>query len=307
MSAMGELRGRVYRLLNPDDRSDRLSHAVNLSIIALVVLNVVCASLETVHTLYDAYRPIFWSIEIASITIFSLEYVLRFWSATENVAYTGRLQYFFSFNSIVDLLAVVPFFIGLLFGLDLRALVVLRLLRLLKLVRYFQPLAILGAVMKAEFRGFMTAMFVLVILVFVAATGIYIFEREAQPEVFGSIPQSMWWAIVTLTTLGYGDVIPITVPGRVFAALITVFSIGAVALPAGMLASRFSEELKKRKDEMDDHITKLAAAGGVLDLERLEQLRDELCLSEDDVQQLLERHQERHDVCPLCQGKGEYR
>jgi voltage-gated potassium channel len=139
----------------------------------------------------------------------------------------------------------------------------LRLLRLLKLVRYFKSLAILGDVLKAEFRALTAAMFVLMILVSIAATGIYFFESQIQPHFFGSIPQSMWWATVTLTTLGYGDVVPLTAAGRIFAAVITVLSIGTVALPAGMLASRFSEELRKCKNAPDERIFLLVADGAL--------------------------------------------
>lgn len=306
MSSLASLRGRVYRLLNPEDRGDRLSHAVNLIIIILILLNVLSASLETVASLYEAYRPAFRTIELLSVGVFSIEYLLRFWSAPEDDRYKSRLDYFLSFNSVVDLLAITPFYLGLFFHFDLRALIALRLLRLLKLVRYFQPLAILGAVMRAEFRGFITAMFVLAILVFIAATGIYYFERDAQPEVFGSIPESMWWAIVTLTTLGYGDVIPVTAPGRVFAAFITVFSIGTVALPTGMLASRFSEELKKRKDQMDAHLAVMTASGERPDDEALEILRNELCISEDDLNRLLARQLEQGGVCSVCGRGGEH-
>ena len=305
MNSLVRLRRRVHYLLNSGDRGDRLSHAVNLFIIFLILVNVLSGSLETVESLHAAYLPIFLAIEVFSVGVFTLEYLLRLWSSKEDSRYRTRLGFFLSFDSIVDLLAVLPFIIGFIFAFDLRALIALRLLRLLKLVRYFQPLAILGAVMKAEFRGFMAAMFVLVILVFVAATGIYVFEREAQPDVFGNIPQSMWWAIVTLTTLGYGDVIPITLPGRVFAAMITVLSIGTVALPAGMLASRFSEELNKRKNEMDSYIVSKSASGEIPDSKQLEDLRNELCISEDDLQKLLTRQRQINGVCPLCKRSGE--
>lgn len=305
MNSLIRLRRRVYNLLNPGDSGSRLSHGVNIFIILLILVNVLSASLETVQEFYVAYRPFFRAIEIFSVAVFTLEYILRIWSSKEDSRYNTRAGFLFSFDSIIDVLAVAPFYLGFFFHIDLRALIALRLIRLLKLVRYFQPLAILGAVMKAEFRGFMTAMFVLLILVFVAATGIYFFERDAQPGVFGSIPQSMWWAVVTLTTLGYGDVIPVTAPGRVFAALITVMSIGTVALPAGMLASRFSEELKKRKIEMDSHIAALSVGGKIPDSQRLEELRNELCISEDDLKRLLARQQNSADVCALCGRSGE--
>ena len=142
----------------------------------------------------------------------------------------------------------------------------------------------------------------LLILVFIASTGIYLLERETQPEAFGSIPQSMWWAIVTLTTLGYGDVVPVTAAGRVFAASITIMSIGTVALPAGMLASRFSEELRKRKNDMAEEIFNIGANGEITfdDETRLEEYRIKMCLSADDMKRMRESQGKTPNLCPIC-------
>lgn len=297
---MEPFRTRLYNLLNPNDRRSRLSNAVNFFIVILI--NVLGASIETVEGLHRAYGPIFSLIEIFSVLVFTLEYGLRFWTRPESEKYPSRRHFLFSSDSIIDLLAIVPFYLGFLFGINLRVLIALRLLRLLKLIRYFEPLAILGTVMKAEFRAFISAMFVLMILVFIAATGIYFFEKQAQPEVFGSIPQSMWWAIVTLTTLSYGDVVPATVARRVFAALITVMSIGTVALPAGMLASRFSEELRKRKIEYSDHISDLMSDGNLSDSdkEKLKAYREALCLSRDDAEKIMKQIKNNDKPCPTC-------
>jgi voltage-gated potassium channel len=300
---MGAFKQRIYGLLNPDDHRSGLSNAVNIFIISLIVINVVVASLATVESLSIAYGRIFLLLEIFSILFFTVEYILRFWSITESRKYPSRRHFLFSFESIVDLLSVVPFYLGFLLGIDLRALIALRLIRLLKLIRYFQPLAILAAVIKAEYRAFMSAMAALIVLVFVAATGIYFFERETQPDAFGSIPQSMWWAIVTLTTLGYGDVVPATVAGRTFASLITILSIGTVALPAGMLASRFSEELKNRKNDFSKLIATLQAEGRLSDADKshLEEERLRMCLSEDDAINLIESTVgKKIETCPHC-------
>jgi voltage-gated potassium channel len=265
-------------------------------------MNVTAASLETVDAIYLSYQSIFIQFEIFSVVMFSIEFLLRLWSAPAAENYTSRINYLLSFDAIVDLLAIAPFYISILFGIDLRALVSLRLLRLLKLVRYFDALSILAAVMKAEARAFAAAIFILMILVFVASAGIYFFEGQAQPEVFGSIPQSMWWAIVTLTTLGYGDVVPVTVAGQIFAASITIMSIGTVALPAGMLASRFSEELHKRKFNMAEQISAFKAGdlASQHDESELDEYRKKMCLSVDDMQRLLEGQDENAKTCPLC-------
>jgi voltage-gated potassium channel len=138
--------------------------------------------------------------------------------------------------------------------------------------------------------------------VFVAATGIYFFEKRAQPEVFGNTPKSMWWAIVTLTTLGYGDVVPVTAAGQIFTTLITVLSIGTVALPAGMLAAHFSEDLWKRKDAFSGRLANLTADGNLSasDLEKLEEYRESLCLSCDDTEILIAQNEQCEKPCPTC-------
>ncbi len=302
---MSSTRNKVYSLLNPHDRRSKASNAVNVVIISLILLNVITASLQTVEALNASYSNIFFLIEIISVVFFTVEFILRLWSAPEDPEGNSRLRFLSKPDSIIDVLAIAPFYLSYIFGIDLRALIALRLLRLLKLVRYFEPIAILGAVMKAEFRAFMAAMFVLMILVFIAATGIYFFEREAQPEHFGSIPQSMWWAIVTLTTLGYGDVIPITVAGRIFASVVTILSIGTVALPAGMLASRFSEELRERKTTLKEKIAHLSSDGSLSDqdIRELIEHKEELCLSESDLEKLIRRSKNNSNNCPTC-GKG---
>lgn len=300
---MRTLKQRIFAILNPHDHRSRLSAVVNIFIISLILINVVAASLETIESLSVAYGRFFILLEVFSVLFFTLEYILRLWSISESRNYRSRLHSFFSFESMVDLLSVLPFYIGFIFDIDLRVLIAFRLVRLLKLVRYFEPLAIFGAVIKAEYRTFMSAMTILLILIFIASTGIYFFERETQPDSFGSIPQSMWWAIVTLTTLGYGDVVPATLSGRIFAALIAVFSIGTVALPAGMLASRFYEELKTRQKDFIKLVKTLQTNGQLSEDDKylLEEERSRLCLSKSDAKNLIQSNLiKKTDVCPHC-------
>ena len=295
----------IYDILNPEDRTSALSNGINIALILLILINVTAAAMQTVEGFQIEYRRQFLQLEILSVVIFTFEFVLGLWPAPCAKNYTTRLGYLTSFGAIIDILAIAPFYLSLFVGVDLRALIALRLLRLLKLVRYFEALSILGAVLKAELRAFTAAMFVLIILVFIAATGIYFFEREAQPDSFGSIPQSMWWAIVTLTTLGYGDVVPVTIAGRIFAASITILSIGTVALPAGMLASRFSEELRKRKIDLVEKLQSTADAGP-MDNDQLEAYSRQMCLSVDDVSRLCPTQAEDTHICPLCGSTQSY-
>ena len=135
----------------------------------------------------------------------------------------------------------------MIFEIDLRILRALRMLRLLKFSRYFKVMNLLLGVLKEERQSFLAAMFLLTIAMLIASTGIYIFEKDAQPDKFGSIPEAMWWAVATLTTVGYGDVTPITAMGKIFGALITIIGIGTVALPSGITCLRVFRSIKKKK------------------------------------------------------------
>ena len=158
-----------------------------------------------------------------------------------------RWKYVTSGAAIIDLLAILPAYINFFVHIDLRFLRILRLLRLLKLTRYFISLQILLRVIEREKGSFQAVIFILVIMIVMAAAGIYVVEGRAQPDVFSSIPASMWWAVVTLTTVGYGDVTPITPLGRFLGALITILGVGLAALPAGILANGLANELELRK------------------------------------------------------------
>ena len=182
-----------------------------------------------------------------SIVIFSFEYLLRIWSAAEHEpfepAWKNRLKWVQSGGAVIDLLAILPAYINFFVPIDLRFLRILRLLRLLKLTRYFVSLQILLRVIEREKGAFQAVIFILSIMIVMAAACVYMVENKAQPEVFNSIPASMWWAVVTLTTVGYGDVTPITPLGRALGAVITILGLGLAALPAGILATGIANEL----------------------------------------------------------------
>ncbi len=281
-------RSAVYRLLNPAEHSTPLDLGGNLLIIALVLLNLVAMALETDATLAADYANLFLNLELFSVAFFTVEYALRVWCITIDARYVSRFRYLLSLNSLIDLLAVLPFYVGLLLDIDLRVFIAFRLFRLFKLFRYFAPLAVLAKVLRAEARSFFAVILVMLVLVFMGATGVYFFEAEAQPHKLGSIPQALWWSIVSLTTLGYGDVVPITLGGRVFAGAMILFAIGIVALPAGMLASRFSEELDKRKNAFSEIVKSLVEKRELNNDDEimLDRQRQSLCLSDHDAQLL---------------------
>lgn len=251
-------RRRTYEILevcDPKDRTSRLVNAVLMVVILAAILEIV---LSSVAELQDAYATPFAVVETATVLIFTVEYLARLWASRER----GPVwRYVLTPLAVIDVLAILPFYVSLVFGADLRLLKVLRLLRILKLTRYFAPLKMLGDAIKAEARALTAALFVLGVLILIAASLMYWAERSVQPDSFGSIPQAMWWSVVTLTTVGYGDVTPVSLPGRVLGVLIMVLGIGVVALPAGMLASRFSAELQKRRDRLEQAVEEAAMAG----------------------------------------------
>lgn len=287
-------RRRVFELLEIAGPQDRASRICDVALITLIALNVGAAMLESVPAFELRLRDFFRTFEAISVAIFTIEYVLRLWSVVESrVAsfrrpVTGRLRYAVTPIAVIDLLAVLPFYAAAFATIDLRFLRVLRILRILKLSHYFSALNVLLDVIRSERHAFGAAFFLLALGVLFAASGIYVFEHEAQPDAFGSIPAAMWWALVTLTTVGYGDVTPITAAGKLFGASITIMGIGMVALPTGILAAGFEEAMRRRRNRYEAEMD-AALEDGVIDAEehvQLERLRERLGLSQEDVQEI---------------------
>ncbi len=304
-------RRRIFELLGASSSHDRFGYRFDLVLITLIVLNVLATILESVPAIGTPFRGFFEGFELFSVAVFSAEYVLRIWCCVEDEdprfrrPLLGRLRYACSLMALVDLLAVLPFYLAAVLPIDLRFLRVLRLLRILKLSHYFSALDILLEVLRKERNAFGAAFFLLALGTLFASSGIYLVEHEAQPVAFGSIPAAMWWAVATLTTVGYGDVTPVTAAGKVFGASITVMGIGMVALPTGILASGFSEELRRRQQLYDAQM-RVALEDGVIDgIERaqLERLRRRLGLSEEEVAGLAGERRRRPlepRKCPRC-------
>jgi len=210
---------------------------------------------------------VFQTLEVVSVAVFTLEYLGRAWWAVEDPRYRhpvwGRLRYLVTPLALIDLVAILPFYLAQFVGLDLRLLRLLRVLRILKLSRYSPAVTVLADVMRDERDSLLVTFMVLITILVFASSGIYLFENEAQPEAFGSIPAAMWWAVATLTTVGYGDVTPITPAGKVFAALVTLTGIGMVSLPAGIIASGFTEALRQRREEYAEQVDEALADGRV--------------------------------------------
>ena len=314
MDARMMYRRKLYRVLECEEDRTPLSVALNSFILVLILVNVIAVILESVRSLQQQYNDWFRFIEVFSVAIFTVEYLSRVWVCAENSAYAnglrGRLRYMVSPMALIDLIAILPFYLTAFFHIDTRILRVLRLLRVFKLSRHFATLGVLGAVLRNEGRTLAAAIFVMVILIVLSSAGIYVVERHTQPEVFGSIPEAMWWATVTLTTVGYGDVVPVTVSGRLFGIFITVLGVGMAALPAGIIASGFTTELAKRRERYEMTAKKLLMDGAIdnHDRRQLEQKQESLGLARDDASHLLKKaaietvpvQQAETEVCPHC-------
>jgi voltage-gated potassium channel len=245
----------VYEVLEVSDEKGNLSWYVDFFLMMLIGLNVFAFVLETVDRINDISPEFFLYFEYFSVVVFTIEYVLRLWTADINPKYSnpiaGKIKFAFTPLAMIDLLAILPFYLPL-FGLDLRFLRILRmfrLFRLLKFARYVAALEVLGNVIKGQKEALIMSLVLLFFLLLFTSSAMYFVEHEAQPESFSSIPATMWWGIATITTVGYGDVYPITDLGRTMAGIIVIIGIGMIALPTGILVSGFMEHLEEEKQE----------------------------------------------------------
>lgn len=311
MSVGPALRRRLYELLEKPSRADRLSFALEIALITLILTSVVAVALETVPGIYAAYHREFRLFDLLVTLAFTLEYGARVWAAPEAAPglppWRARLRYLVSPMALVDLVAILPFYLTLVLPLDYQLLRVLRLLRIYKLMRYSPAMSVLVGVIREEAPTLLAAFSILSILLVFAAAGAHVVEHEAQPEAFGSVPAAMWWALVTLTTVGYGDVTPITPLGRVFGGAITILGVGMAALPAGIIASGLADHLHRRRDLLREEF-RCALEDGRIDLgegRQIEKLRRDLGLSREAARGIyLEVRRKRavtaRHTCPEC-------
>lgn len=303
------LRHRTHLLLSNDPPRQTAAIIATTVITAMIVLNVAAVILSSVPQLHAQFLVWFKMIEVISAVFFTAEWVLRVWSSVENTEYFGvpdgkaRINFVLSPLPLIDIIAIVPLYLSIFDVVAAESLIALRLLRLLQLVRFFSPLVVLWRVIRSEAPAMIGAIFIVLVLIIIAASTMYLVERDVQPDVFGSIPAAMWWAAVTLTTVGYGDVTPITVVGRMIGVVIMILGIGLVALPAGMLASRFSEELHHRREEYRRRVD-LALQDGQLDDDEMTSLKAaqrEYMLTDDSANQIVaEESKRRSHVCQTC-------
>jgi voltage-gated potassium channel len=250
------IKRKIFEIIDPSHADDGISRAFNIGMLALIFVNVLAVIIETEEGLYSQYKSYFHFFDAFSVAIFTIEYILRLWTCLENPRYkspvSGRIRYALSASMLIDLISILPFYIPMV-GMDLRfirAIRLFRLFRLLKMGRYSQSLTKLGNVLKSKKEELTITLFAGLILLIMASSLMYFVEHGAQPEAFSSIPSSMWWGAVTLTTVGYGDVYPKTALGKFIGAFIAVLGIGLFALPAGIIASGFASEIQNKPPEV---------------------------------------------------------
>jgi voltage-gated potassium channel len=252
------LRKQVNEILEIKFRKVRgFGFYVNISLSLLIFLNTVAIILHTVPELAKSYGNFFLEFEVFSVTIFTVEYLLRVWSCVERPEYKhpliGRLKFIFSAWGLIDLLAIFPFFYSY-FATDLgfvRILRILRILRLFRVSRYFHALHVIQNVMRAKKEELLLSVSFIIFLLLISSSLVFYVEQSAQPDVFSSIPNSLWWGVNAMTTVGYGDMHPITPFGKVLGGLVAILGVSIFALPTGILASGFAEQIRGKRTVND--------------------------------------------------------
>ncbi len=281
---------RVLEILERAQANDKLSQYTDIGLSILILLNVAAVTLESVAEIGARFMYEFYIFEIFSLTIFSIEYILRIWvnginqGSKYKTPLGRRLQYIFSFNGIIDFLAIVPSLLAYIIpAIDLRWVRVVRLLRLLKLSNYSSAVEDLFSAIRDESRSFAATLYLFLIALFLASAMMYLAENQAQPDKFSSIPETLWWALITLTTVGYGDVSPITPLGKIIGAFTALMGVCSVALFTGIIANSFANQINKRKTIFESEI-KHALLDGHIDADekrKIEALRQQFNLPEE--------------------------
>lgn len=244
---------RVWEIVEAAHENDRVSQAFDITILTLITLSVITVILDSVHAIHIEYGAMFAGMEAASVFVFTIEYFARLWSCTSDPRFKhpvlGRLRFAVRFMPLIDLLAIVPFYLPLLGTelLSLRAMRLLRVLRLAKIGRYYPALSTIRSVFSAKREELVVIVVLMALLLVMSSTVLHYCESVVQPDVYSSIPAAMWWSVATLTTVGYGDIYPVTPMGKVCGSIIAILGVAMFALPTGVLGAGFVEVVQKKR------------------------------------------------------------
>jgi len=246
-------RKRIWEIVEAAKPGDKASRAFDITILTLIFLNVIAVIIDSVPSIQLRWGRSLNLFETVSVIVFTLEYIARLWSCTVDSRFFGRIRgrvrHIFQVMSIIDFLAILPFYLPFL-GVDLRSLRVLRLLRIFRIAkigRYYSSLNLIKSVLRSKKEELVLTTVLMSILLVVSSTLLYFCENMVQPDAFSSIPATMWWSVATLTTVGYGDMYPVTIMGRFLASIIAILGIGMFALPTGILGAGFVEAIQNSK------------------------------------------------------------
>jgi len=297
-------RQKVHAVIFPSAYGGSLHTIFDTFIMIWVIVSVLAVILESVHSIEYLLNLEFIVLDAIAVSIFTLEYCLRMYCCVEEPGYqravSGRLKMAKSTSSIIDLLAIAPFFLEVFLHhlIDLRFMRVFRLLRLLKLSRYTGATQSLSKVIAREWPVIAASTFIMLLLVVMTASLGFLFEHEAQPDKFENIPQAIYWAVITLASVGYGDISPITPAGRAMTIVLSLIGIGIFAIPAAILSSAFTDQLKRDREALVNTIYEMLADGH-LDEKEIEYIRTEskrLHLSDEEIRLLIDKAKREREL-----------
>lgn len=299
----------IYDLLEEMPRATSGQQIFDAFMISLILLNVLAVIFGTVDSIAYKYHSFFLLFEIFSVAVFSIELLLRYWVTRYPPPAAPRVSFWTSPFNWIDLISILPFYLSLFMNLDLRMFRLLRLVRILRITRYFRSMTVLLNVISHETKPMISALVMIMVLMLFAASGIYWLEKDIQPDTFGDMPSALWWVIVTLSTVGYGDAVPITPMGKLLGSVVMILGIAMVALPAGMLASRFTDTIHRQQEEFRNIVRQNLppAENSLPDYETIEHYRQELCIGKNEAQLIIDNCLKEHEKmtisCPHCGKK----
>jgi voltage-gated potassium channel len=297
-------RQKMHALVFPSAYGGTLHHIFDTFIVVWVIVSVLAVILESVHSIHYILNIEFIVLDAIAVSIFSLEYAMRLYCCVEEPGYKnavfGRLRHAKSTSALIDLMAILPFFLEVFLHhlFDLRFLRVFRLLRLLKLTRYTGATATLTKVVVREWPVMAASAFIMLLLVVLTASLGYLFEHDAQPDKFENIPQSIYWAVITLASVGYGDISPVTPMGRLMTIVLALMGIGIFAIPAALLSSAFSDQLRIERETLKNELYEMLADGVISDEEAdvIHREAKRLHLSEEEVKRLMVKARQEREL-----------